>query len=152
MQTQVTFYILADENDSILPASYFQACHMAAHYYRQNQRVFIYTADQTKAHDIDELLWAFEPESFVPHNLVGEGPNYGSPVEISWQGPTNRRPILINLTDTVPAFAGQFSQIIDFVPVEEQQKQLARERFKNCRQLGFVVNTENLAATESSST
>ena len=51
MQTQVTFYILADENDSTLPASYFQACHMAAHYYRQNQRVFIYTADQTKAHD-----------------------------------------------------------------------------------------------------
>ena len=72
-------------------SSYFQACHLAAHYYRQNQRVFIYTSDQNNAHDIDELLWAFEPDSFVPHNLVGEGSNYGSPVEISWQSPTNRR-------------------------------------------------------------
>ena len=63
-------------------------------------------------------------------------------------------PVLINLTDTVPAFAsGQFSQIIDFVPVDEQQKQQARERFKVYRQLGFACrNTENLAATESSST
>ena len=55
------------------------------HFYRQNQRVFIYTQDQQSAHDIDEMLWAFDPDSFVPHNLIGEGPKQGAAVEISWQ-------------------------------------------------------------------
>ncbi len=118
------------------------ACYQAAYFYRQNQRVFIYCSDQQLAHRVDELLWAFEPDSFVPHNLVGEGPKSGAAVEISWQIPTNRRPILINLTSTVPNFANQFSQIVDFVPIDEQLKQNARERFKAYRQLGFQVDNQ----------
>ena len=121
-----------------------QACVQAAFYYRQNQRVFIYTDNQQSAHDIDEKLWAFDANSFVPHNLLGEGPSYGAPVEISWQAPTNRRAVLINLTQTVPDFANKFTQIIDFVPAEETLKQQARVRFSTCRQRGFTVNTEKL--------
>ena len=149
MQTQVLFYILSenefqnietksDEVNQLL----HQACLQAAHYYRQNQKVFIYTQDQKSAHDIDEMLWAFEPDSFVPHNLMGEGPRNGAVVEISWQMPTNRRPILINLTSTVPNFASQFSTIIDFVPTDETLKQQARERFRTCRQWGFAVDNQ----------
>ena len=153
MQTQVMFYLLNDdnpatggENSDVVNAPLFHAfnhaCWQAAHFYRRNQGVFIYTQDQKNAHDIDEMLWAFEPDAFVPHNLVGEGPKNGAAVEISWQPPTKRRPILINLTSTVPNFAGQFSTIIDFVPVNESLKQLARDRFRAYRQLGFRVDNQ----------
>jgi len=145
MQTQVMFNILNDEAGSIKDSASYHACLCAARAYRSNQRVFIYTQDQTVAHDIDEMLWAFDPDSFVPHNLIGEGPSYGSAVEISWQAPTNRRPILINLTGTVPHFANQFSQIIDFVPTNDTEKQAARERFKQYRQFGFQVDTQAVA-------
>jgi len=150
MQTQVMFYLL-DENeqfhttqDKVSPfyPVCLHACHQAAKFYRNNQKVFIYTKNQEDAHEIDEMLWAFEPDSFVPHNLTGEGPRGGAAVEISWQMPTSRRPILINLTSTVPNFAGQFSTIIDFVPAEETLKQQARERFRTCRQWGFAVNNQ----------
>ncbi len=149
MQTQVMFYLLDNslDNESVNEKSAIQdlalhACYLAANFYRNNQRVFIYTEDQPSAHNIDELLWAFEPESFVPHNLAGEGPRNGAAVEISWQMPSNRRPILINLTSTVPNFANQFSQIIDFVPADENRKQQARERFRTCRQWGFQVDNQ----------
>lgn len=151
MHTKVMFYILENLDkvkDSAINMLNLQACHLAADFYRQKQRVFVYTQDQESAHNIDEMLWAFDPMSFVPHNLIGEGPNYGSAVEISWQAPANRRPVLINLTSTVPHFANQFSQIIDFVPTDETAKQVARERFKHYRQLGFQVDTQT-AATES---
>jgi len=140
MQTKVMFHILADKG---LPLSHC-ACLQAAYFYRQKQKVFIYTQDQQQAHIIDELLWSFDANSFVPHNLKGEGPHYGSAVEISWQSPTDRRPVLINLTDTVPNFANQFAHIIDFVPTDEQLKQKARDRFKICRQLGFTVDTQKV--------
>ena len=140
LQTRVTFYILAATSAD--DAAAFNACIQAAKCYRRNQRVFIYTQDQQQAQAIDEMLWGFDADSFVPHNLIGEGPKGGAAVEISWQVPTNRRAVLINLTSTVPNFANQFSQIIDFVPADEEKKQQARDRFRNCRQWGFQVETQ----------
>lgn len=141
MQTQAMFYSIEEQSkvagvtENQLHLHY--ACLQAAHFYRQNQRVFIYTQDQQSAHDIDEMLWAFDADSFVPHNLIGEGPKQGAAVEISWQLPTNRRAVLINLTSEVPNFANQFTYLIDFVPSDEAQKQQARNRFRTCRQWGF---------------
>ncbi|NMP30256.1 DNA polymerase III subunit chi [Thalassotalea sp. M1531] len=140
MQTQATFHLMPDNAHDNALVQY--ACVLAAQHFRQQQKVFIFAENEQQAHAVDELLWSFEPDSFVPHNLVGEGPRQGSPVEIGWQAPRGRRPVLINLTQTMPAFAGQFSQIMDFVPVAENDKQLARERFKACRQMGFNVNTQ----------
>ncbi len=148
MQTQVMFYILSDDKQnagaSDTSSAFYHACLQASHFYRQNQRVFIYTQDQKVAEQIDELLWAFDSDSFVPHNLVGEGPKQGAAVEISYQAPRSRRPVLINLTETVPTFANQFRLIVDFVPSDETLKQQARERFKTCRQWGFQVDNQTV--------
>ena len=153
MQTQVMFYLLPDEDKDdasgkTASSAHYHACLQASYFYRQNQRVFIYTQDQQSAEQIDELLWAFESDSFVPHNLSGEGPKQGAAVEISHQAPRGRRPVLINLSSTVPDFASQFQLIVDFVPSDEKLKQLARERFKACRQLGFQVDNQAVAKTQ----
>ncbi|MBU2925568.1 DNA polymerase III subunit chi [Colwellia sp. 4_MG-2023] len=154
MQTQVMFYLLNDEktdnNDKDAEttdksSALYHACLQASHFYRQNQRVFIYTQDKEQAEQIDELLWAFDTDSFVPHNLAGEGPKQGAMVEISDQPLRGRRPVLINLTETMPTFANQFQFIVDFVPSDEILKQKARERFKTCRQWGFQVNNQVVA-------
>lgn len=152
MQTQVMFYLLpdkdkADASDINASSALYHACLQASYFYRQNQRVFIYTQDQTSAEQIDEMLWAFDSDSFVPHNLSGEGPKQGAAVEISHQAPRGRRPVLINLTSTVPDFASQFQFMVDFVPSDDTLKQLARERFKACRQRGFQVDNQAVAAT-----
>lgn len=149
MQTQVIFYVLNDEGkdtEALSKSSAFhQACLQAAYFYRKNQRVFIFTNNQQDAEKIDECLWAFDAESFVPHNLVGEGPKQGAMVEISWQPPQGRRPVLINLSTFVPTFANQFSQVIDFVPSNETLKQQARDRFRTCKQWGFQLNSQAVA-------
>ncbi|WP_286233706.1 DNA polymerase III subunit chi [Thalassotalea sediminis] len=145
MNTRVMFYQLEAQDKHNIPLDNLHACFQAAHFYRQKQRVFIFTESQEQAHQIDELLWSFDPDSFVPHNLIGEGPKQGAAVEISWQAPTNRRPILINLASTVPNFAQQYSNIIDFVPNDEALKELARARFKHYRQLGFQVDNQAAA-------
>jgi DNA polymerase-3 subunit chi len=151
MQTQVMFYILpendkADKNAEVVNSVVHNACLQASYFYRQNQRVFIYTQDKDLAELVDETLWAFDADSFVPHNLAGEGPKQGAAVEISDNAPKGRRQVLINLSSTVPNFANQFNYIVDFVPHDEKLKQQARERFKVCRQLGFIVNNQKIEA------
>ena len=67
------FYVQKQENepDSPIAAHFDLAAKIAADCYRQGQRVFIYTENKTDAHLIDEYLWQFEANSFVPHNLQG---------------------------------------------------------------------------------
>jgi len=146
------FYLLndevTDEQETDTRSAIYHACLQASHFYRQNQRVYIYTQDQQHAEQVDEMLWAFDSDSFVPHNLVGEGPKQGAMVEIGYQAPQGRRPVLINLTSTVPNFANQFQYIVDFVPSDETLKQQARERFKTCRQWGFQVGNQAVIEPE----
>lgn len=158
--TQVMFYIMPEHDseqstgagtDATKSTNDYlqQACIQAAHYYRQNKRVFIFTEDQAQAHQIDQLLWSFEPDSFVPHNLIGEGPKQGAAIEIGYQPSTNRRPILINLAKQTPNFANRYQQIIDFVPSNEDLKQLARQRFRSYKQMGLDVQTQNAVSQQS---
>ncbi|HIP76189.1 MAG TPA: DNA polymerase III subunit chi [Psychromonas hadalis] len=145
--SQALFYILGEQHKSpndFLPAHFAQACLIAAFYYTQNKKVFIYTDNQHDAFLIDEYLWQFDGDSFVPHNLVGEGPRYGSPVEISWQAPIHPRSVLINLSLDVPDFSNNFQQIIDFVPADDDLKIHARKRYTIYKKLGHTLSTEKL--------
>jgi len=54
------------------------------------------------------------------------------------------RDLLINLQPQLPEYINSFNQIIDFVPVEERPKALARERYKQLRQLGWTLSTEQV--------
>ncbi|ONG14797.1 DNA polymerase III subunit chi [Klebsiella pneumoniae] len=51
------------------------------------------------------------------------------------------RPILISLRLNFADFATAFTEVIDFVPYEDNLKQLARERYKAYRMAGFNLNT-----------
>ena len=146
MTINAHFYVLKHDHepDVNLPAHFDLAARTAATQYRAGQRVFIYVDSIEDAHIIDEHLWCFEADSFVPHNLQGEGPKGGAPVEIGQTPPVGRRSVLINLATTLPDFIRRFVQVIDFVPSEPQATQAARERFKHLRQLGASISTKEI--------
>lgn len=146
---QGLFYILSqdDEPQAPLAAHFAVACQLAAYHYQQGQKVFIATDDQTQAFAIDEYLWQFDGDSFIPHNLSGEGPKYGAPVEIGWQKPKQRRQVLINLRKIAPEFAAEFAQVVDFVPFADALKAEARIRYQAYRQQGFSLATKPLGGS-----
>jgi len=140
---QVTFYLLdeiAQVND--MPQHFALACLLATRSYRNKQKCSVYCQDQQAAEQFDELLWQLPNDAFVPHNLAGEGPASGTPVEICWQPPSQfNRPVLINLSAQVPDFHHRFRQVYDFVPAVEQLKVQARERYKHFRAAGCQMDT-----------
>ncbi|GIU41675.1 DNA polymerase III subunit chi [Shewanella sairae] len=153
-QTQAQFYLLPKDvqhapaaSKSALEQVYFLACQLAQRAFTQQELVYIHCQDQQQAYAIDELLWQFEPQSFVPHNLKGEGSLGGAPVEIGFDrlGANKKRHLLINLADQVPQFAVNFNQIIDFVANDDSHKAVARDRYRQYRSLGIALTTQDLA-------
>lgn len=150
--SQAIFYLLKTPHKvSAIEQIATIACQLTLKHYQQKQRIYIHCQEQQQAFDIDETLWQFEPDSFVPHNLIGEGPEYGSPVEIGYgkQAPSSasmkNRHLLINLADQSPHFAVNFANIIDFVASDETLKVIARERYKQYRAMGIELTTQELA-------
>jgi DNA polymerase-3 subunit chi len=137
-----TFYHLSDTEeikDSDPNAALLKrACALSAELYQQGLRVFVATSDVKTAEQLDELMWQLPSDQFIPHNLQGEGPHYGAPIEIGHQPPQTRRQVLINLCHPMPPFAVKFTQIIDFIPNAPEQKQQARERFHQYRLLNLA--------------
>lgn len=140
---RVQFYLLSQATVGDYSATEAQACELAASAWRLGKRVLIACETEAQALNIDEMLWARDPDSFVPHNLSGEVTQYATPIEVSWKGKRNaqRRDVLISLQNELSDFINSFSQVIDFVPVEETEKAQARERYKQYRQLGWQLET-----------
>lgn len=147
----VTFYLLTtpeleqpDATDTAsLEASEALACDLAARHWREAKRVLIACVSEQQAICLDEALWRRPLHSFVPHNLAGEGPRGGAPVELCWPEKRGNSPrdILISLLPDIASFASAFTEVIDFVPYEESRKQQARERYKAYRLAGFQLTT-----------
>ncbi|MEQ5205019.1 DNA polymerase III subunit chi, partial [Providencia rettgeri] len=126
-----TFYQLQQPSPQAeYEAHEWLACELAAEPWRNGKPVLIACEDQLQAEKMDEALWQRDPHQFVPHNLAGEGPRYGSPIEICWPNKRGNTPrdILINLQSQFADFATAFHEVIDFVPIDETLKQLARDR------------------------
>ncbi|MGL9760274.1 MAG: DNA polymerase III subunit chi [Symbiopectobacterium sp.] len=139
-----TFYLLEHTDDvDRLSACEALACDLAAEHWRRGQRVLIACEDEQQALRLDDALWRRDSSAFVPHNLAGEGPRRGTPVEVAW--PQRRgsisRDLLISLLSQFANFATAFHEVIDFVPHEESLKPSARNRYKAYRRVGFQLTT-----------
>ncbi|AEW44847.1 DNA polymerase III subunit chi [Serratia symbiotica str. 'Cinara cedri'] len=144
MMKQATFYLLEHNRASgVLSAHEAVACIISAEHWRSGKRLLIACDSQEQAQRLDEALWYREPHAFIPHNLVGEGPNLGAPVELCWPGKRSNTPrdLLIALQLQFADFAIAYHQVIDFVPYENNLKQLARIRYKAYRSVGFHLTT-----------
>lgn len=145
---QGRFYILDQLDDKQLLQF---VCQLVCEQYRQGMRIAVMASDQAQAEALDELLWQLPADAFIAHNLLGEGPPTGTPVMISWpqqqQAFQGHRQCLINLAFEVPEQAQRSRLAIDFVPTEESARAQARERYKQYRQLGFTLNTEQAGFT-----
>ncbi len=139
-----TFYVMESESASDgLSAIEALVCDLAETRWRDGKRILIACENEDQANRLDEALWQRPANAFVPHNLAGEGPRYGAPVELAWpqRRGSSPRDLLISLLPQFADFATGFHEVIDFVPYEESLKQLARDRYKAYRSVGFQLNT-----------
>ena len=131
MPPRVDFYLLksAEPEDRWL-----LACRLLEKAYLRGHRVFVYCTNQSQAELLDELLWTFKEDSFIPHNLQGEGPEPPPAVQIGYQDkPQGYNDILLNLADEIPSFYTRFKRVMELVPNIDAAKDLSRQHYRDYR-------------------
>jgi len=139
---QVDFYILQTLNPLERERL---ACKLAEKAWQQNYRVFIYAESSTHAQQLDNLLWTFRQDSFVPHEILVDSVQPTMPIYIGYGSRiATEMTALINLTDTVPDFFFQYQRIAEIVENTETAKSSGRERYRFYRDKGLELKKHEI--------
>lgn len=114
------------------------ACQLAEKAYNHDYSVYIFTSDAAQAAMLDDLLWTFRQDSFVPHERYPLSGTHTSPVLIGNALPLEvAATALINLTDSVPAGIEKFARVMEVVDAAAPVLSASRQRFKHYREQGL---------------
>jgi DNA polymerase-3 subunit chi len=111
------------------------------------QRLLVVAPEPAVRDAFDRVLWTFQPLSFVPHCRAGHRLEAETPVVLADQvcDPAGEKPdVLINLGVEVPAGFERFDRLIEIVAQDEEDRQPARERFRQYRAAGHEVTSHRL--------
>ncbi|MEZ5525229.1 MAG: DNA polymerase III subunit chi [Pseudomonadales bacterium] len=139
--TRVDFYILPDNE----PQARLQfICRLVEKAYRHNHQVYIHTDNPGESGLIDELLWNFRAESFVPHHRLEDG-STTAPVAIGHgETPGEHHDILINLSSQVPDFFSRFERCAEVVVQQQDILAATRNHFAFYKERGYPLHTHDL--------
>lgn len=131
--TRIEFYVLPDP----MPQERLRtACQLALKAWRQGMPVFIRANDAAQCEQLDQLLWQFRSDTFVPHNLYADDPQ--APVVIGTdEAPAQAGGLLLNLAPNIAPQLTQFQRIIEIINQQPDLLEAGRENFRRYRQRGY---------------
>ncbi len=113
-------------------------CELAKMAFEAGLPTLVLARTQEQAEALDEQLWEFDPDAYVPHQLAGEEDDGEAPVLIVAPGvATPDRAMVINLRDACAV--GTFDSVKEVVPADESERTGSRARWTEYKQRGFAV-------------
>ena len=139
---KIDFYLLKNNKPN---ASSLLACRILEKAYKRGHRVFVYCADLKATNCLDELLWTYKDESFIPHNIQGEGPEPPPAIQIGHdEEPRGYNDILLNMAPEIPIFYRKFNRLIEIVTNDEKSKEISRQHFREYKKQGFKLTVHTI--------
>ena len=141
-QIRVDFYLLSNNEPDAVG---LVACRLLEKAYQRGHRVFVFCDSKENAERLDELLWTYKEDSFIPHNLQGEGPEPPPPVQIGYGAePRGFNDILLNMSPTIPDYFARFQRVMEIVAADDTAKEISRNHYREYRSKQCALHTHNI--------
>jgi DNA polymerase-3 subunit chi len=126
------------------------ACEVVRKHYLSGRPLLVYTQDKQRLARFDRLLWGFDPEAFVPHVEVDDALAAQTLVLLTAAAPVptlvaGQQPWLINLDLQCPPGAEGFERILEIVSGHEDDKNAARQRWREYQQAGHDLHAHDVS-------
>lgn len=118
-------------------------CELARRAFEAQTPTLILAASRAEAESLDALLWEFDADAFVPHQIAGDDDDDTTPVLIvPPEADAASRPLVINLrAECAP---GPFDSVKEVVPAEPGARDASRRRWKEYAARGHAVRKFDL--------
>jgi DNA polymerase-3 subunit chi len=131
------FYLIAKPR--FLEKPLLLVCELARKASDSGQPLLILAASAAQAELLDEMLWEFDPDAYIPHQVAGtDEDDEVTPVLIvppEFEAPM--RPLVLNLRNA--AVPGGFERVLEVVPADDSAREPSRLRWKDYAARGLAV-------------
>jgi DNA polymerase-3 subunit chi len=142
--TRIDFYILPD---TTLEARLDFACRLAETIQGKGYRLHLHAEDAAMARDLDDRLWTFRPDAYVPHALLNSEMADSVPVTIGWEGPPPSEiaiQAMLNLHRGIPEWFSRFERVAEIINQHQEVLTAKRECWQTYKDRGYPVKTHQL--------
>ena len=95
--------------------------------------------DSAQAEELDDLLWSFNPDAFIPHQIAGSDEDEEEALVLI--APPDQqaglRPLVINLRDA--AWMEPCDRVLEVVPDDPAAREPLRERWRQYKAAGYAL-------------
>lgn len=140
--TRIDFYILPGAE---LQDRWLFACRLIEKAYKIGHQLYVHTDDEETTACIDDALWQYRSDSFIPHRRFDQQLDMPAPVEIGHQhDPKEHHDILINLAHETPAFFSRFHRVAEVVVQQPRSLEASRISYAFYRDRGYPMKTHDM--------
>ena len=122
------------------------ACRLLRKAVGSGAKVVVFGPEETLA-QLDTALWTFSTTDFVPHCTLAAEAHVLQATPVVLCTSTAQVPhqqILLNLGPTVPPGFERFERVIEVVTLDDDDKILARGRWKHYTEAGYAITRHDL--------
>lgn len=139
--TQIDFYFHVEDKLQT-------ACTLSTKAFARGLRVLAFCPDAEVTQKFSRMLWTTPAISFVPHCAPDDRLAAVTPVIIDHDGSNLLHDqVLVNLRHEWPPFFSRFQRLIEIVSLDEEDRRLARERFRFYRDRGYEITPHDMSQT-----
>ena len=126
---------------SNVPDKLGYACRLTRKAFLARHRVVLLTENDADLASLDQLLWTFSDQDFLPHVAVGTPGMEFTPILLTDSDGVDlpSHEILINLSTRTPANFARFERMFEIVSQDETDRSLGRERYRYYQQRGYPL-------------
>ena len=141
--TRADFYILGGQADH---DQWFFACRLVEQIQQKGHKILLQVDNEQKARELDDMLWQFRADAFVPHALLtAKDAPVDCPVSIGWvQEPGHHHDVIINLSAELPAFFSRFERLVEIVVQKDDILAQTRQHFRFLKDRGYPVTHNDM--------
>jgi len=135
---RIDFYILPD---TTLDARLQFACKLAETIWRKGYRLHLHCEDEALARQVDDALWNFRPDAYLPHALEDSDLAAQVPVTLGWKTlpapPKNTA--LLNLHPEIPDGFDAYDRVAEIINQHQDVLIAKRACWKRYKEMGHEV-------------
>ncbi len=141
--TRIDFYSLEEGSRGdrlLLTCRLVERIYLGAQEGQPPMRIHIQISDPAQAEQLDQLLWSFDDQSFLPHGHLGQTDPELTPILIGEAPLDGHDQVLINLDPGVPPCFARFERLCEPLDLDPSRRSAGRERYRYYRDRGYLLH------------
>ena len=105
-------------------------------------QIVLRVRDRSELQQLDQALWAFSEQDFLPHVNAGDPLAAQTPIILTASDDIElpHHQVLINLSGETPAHFARFERMLEIISADDADRAAGRERYRFYKERGYPLS------------